>query len=190
VPNGRDGRRYRAGEKEPFILTAGRLWDEAKNAAAVSEVASRLPWPVYVAGESRGPNGVPVELPGCHLLGRLSQAELADWYARASIYALPARYEPFGLTALEAALSGCALVLGDIASLREVWDDSAIFVPPRDNAQLEAALRELIATPSLRQEMARRAGERARYFTPERMAEGYLSAYHSVAIDRRTMCAS
>ncbi len=32
---------------------------------------------------------------------------------------LPARYEPFGLSVLEAALSGCALVLGDIPSLRE-----------------------------------------------------------------------
>ena len=41
--------------------------------------------------------------------------------ARASIYALPARYEPFGLSILEAALSGAALVLGDIPSLREVW---------------------------------------------------------------------
>ena len=35
---------------------------------------------------------------------------------------LPARYEPFGLSILEAALSGCALVLGDLPSLRELWD--------------------------------------------------------------------
>ena len=64
------------------------------------------------------------------MLGRLSAGELADWYARAAIYALPARYEPFGLSALEAALSGCALVLGDIPSLREIWGDAALFVPP------------------------------------------------------------
>ena len=30
----------------------------------------------------------------------------------ASVYVLPAKYEPFGLSVLEAALSGCALVLG------------------------------------------------------------------------------
>ena len=34
--------------------------------------------------------------------------------------ATPAIYEPFGLSALEAGLCGCALVLGDIESLREV----------------------------------------------------------------------
>ena len=50
--------------------------------------------------------------------------------ARAAIYALPAHYEPFGLSILEAAMSGCALVLGDIPSLREIWGDAAVFVHP------------------------------------------------------------
>ena len=64
-------------------------------------------------------------------LGLLSWKS-TTWMARAAIYALPARYEPFGLTALEAGLSGCALVLGDIPSLREVWGETACFVPPDD----------------------------------------------------------
>jgi hypothetical protein len=54
-------------------------------------------------------------------LGPLEASELAGWMHRAAIYALPARYEPFGLSALEAAQAGCALVLGDLSSLREVW---------------------------------------------------------------------
>jgi hypothetical protein len=48
---------------------------------------------------------------------------------------LPARYEPFGLSVLEAALSGCALVPGDIASLRGNWDGVAEFVCPDDAAR-------------------------------------------------------
>ena len=35
----------------------------------------------------------------------------------------------------------------------------------------------LIATPEVRSDLARRAGERARQFTTRRMAAGYLSAY-------------
>ena len=66
------------------------------------------------------------------LLGKLSESELARHYARAAIYCLPARYEPFGLSVLEAALSGCALVLGDIPSLRENWTGAAEFAPPDD----------------------------------------------------------
>ncbi|MEB3829625.1 glycosyltransferase [Phormidium sp. CCY1219] len=60
----------------------------------------------------------------------MSPEELSHWYARAAIYAFPARYEPFGLSVLEAALSGCALVLGDIPRLREMWGDAAVFANP------------------------------------------------------------
>ena len=60
------------------------------------------------------------------------------WLRRATIFALPARYEPFGLSALEAGLAGCALVLGDIP-MREVWHDAAMFVPPEQPAALENA---------------------------------------------------
>ena len=73
-----------------------------------------------------------------HWLGRLPAQLISGWYERAAIYALPARYEPFGLSVLEAASQGCALVLGDIASLRENWDDAAVFVPPDDGEDLGA----------------------------------------------------
>ncbi len=81
---------------------------------------------------------------------------MAGWLGRASIFALPARYEPFGLLPLEAALSGCALVLGDIPSLREVWGDAAWFVPPDDRDALTAAIGSLIASPRLLQRAGRR----------------------------------
>ena len=190
VPNGRSPERFHAAQKEPLVLTAGRLWDDAKNVAAVARAASRLPWPVYVAGEQQHPNGTQASLGGCHALGQMSSEALAAWYARAAIYALPARYEPFGLTALEAALSGCALVLGDIESLREVWGDAAIFVPPDSPEALETALRGLIENPGLREEMARRSVARAHAFTPERMARGYTQAYQRALSRRRVACAS
>jgi glycogen synthase len=190
VPNGRDASCYRAAAKEQFVLTAGRVWDEAKNIAAVGHIAAALPWPAYVAGENRHPNGTTFEFPGCRMLGRLSSDELGDWYARAPIYVSPARYEPFGLSALEAALSGCALVLGDIESLREVWEHAAIFVPPDDERRLEAAVTGLIANPEHRKEMSRRSAARAQAFTPERMAAEYASAYDWLAGTRRLACAS
>lgn len=190
VPNGRSAFLYYVTSKEPFILAAGRLWDEAKNIATLAKVAEKLAWPVYVAGDDRHPNGASSEFAFCRRLGRLSQQDLASWYARAEIYALPARYEPFGLSALEAALSGCALVLGDIESLREMWEDAAVFVPPDDELSLEAALRELIASPRLRKEMARRSTARAGSFTAERMARGYMDAYDCLLRTRMMACAS
>lgn len=183
IHNGRKQRREHA-DKEPFVLTAGRLWDEAKNVSAVARIASRLPWPAYVAGECGA------ELTGCRALGRLSQDALAGWYARAAIYAHPARYEPFGLCVLEAAMAGCALVLGDIESLREIWGDCAVYVAPDDSDALQAALLRLIGDPQLRMEMAARSTERARTFTPARMAQQYAEVYHAAANARRYACAS
>ncbi|HEX2163443.1 MAG TPA: glycosyltransferase family 4 protein, partial [Thermoanaerobaculia bacterium] len=50
IANGRDPARFPARAKEPFVFSAGRLWDPAKNLAALEAAAPEVPWPVYVAG--------------------------------------------------------------------------------------------------------------------------------------------
>lgn len=180
IPNGRDAALFRPAEKQQFILSAGRLWDEAKNVSAVAEIAAELPWPVFVAGDSEAPQQTKqtraVEK-GCYSLGVLAEPDLCNWFGAASIYALPALYEPFGYTPLEAGLSECALVLGDIESLREIWDGAAVFVKPHDTHALKTELLQLIRDSNYRHEMARRARERALMFKSERMAQNYLAVY-------------
>ena len=167
--------------KEPFVLSVGRVWDDAKNIRGVAAVASRLKWPLFVAGECREPGGATAMLPEVHLLGTLCGTDLFDWYRRAAIYALPARYEPFGLSVLEAANAACALVLGDIPSLRENWDDAAWFVPPGDDRALAAAISSLIDQPEIRNDLARRAVARASALSVGRTADSYLRLYQSLA---------
>jgi glycogen synthase len=189
IANGRSPAAFFREEKEPIVLTAGRLWDDAKNVAAVVSAAESLPWPVYLAGESRHPDGRSFNAPNCRLQGHLPAADLARLYAKAAIYTLPARYEPFGYSALEAALSGCAPVLGDITSLRETWGDAAIFVPPDDSAALARALRDLIGDPTVRVNLAARAYQRARGLGPAPMATRYLNSYR-LAMKESCACAS
>jgi glycosyltransferase involved in cell wall biosynthesis len=170
-----------------MILSAGRLWDEAKNLAALEAVAGDLDWPVYVAGDEQGPDGTRNRPRRTRPLGRLAAETLARWLGAASVYCLPAKYEPFGLSAVEAALSGCALVLGDIPSLREVWGNAAEFVPPEDTAALHDTLNAIARDPARRLELARRAHDRALRYTPRRMVDAYLSAYrHFVTHARPT----
>jgi len=178
IPNGRDGTRFRPGHKESLIFAAGRLWDEAKNVAALCRVAQSLPWPAYVAGSKRSPDGAEPDVEHVHALGVLPANELAEWLGRASIYAFPARYEPFGLSVLEAALSGCTLVLGGIESLREIWGDAAAYVDPMDDDQLARTLQWMCDDASLRRALAARARTRALELTPALMAERYLAAYN------------
>jgi len=206
IPNGRSAARFRPARKEPVILTAGRLWDEGKNLAALAAAAPEVHWPIVAAGSATEPvvtantggdsnagvehaetaaaPAVAARLRAIQWLGPLDTAELAGWYARAAIYALPARYEPFGLTPLEAALSGCALVLGDIASLHEVWGDAARYVTPNDARELKETLNELASAPADRAAFATRALERARTYGPERMAEAYRALYDDLKCAR------
>lgn len=186
IPNGRRVLAAPSGAKDPLILTAGRLWDEAKNVAALDEVATQLEWPVYAAGPTQHPTGGPVPARGLKLLGVLNEADLGSWFAKAAIFALPARYEPFGLSILEAAHAGCALVLGDTPTLREVWGMAAVYVPPDDRVALRGALELLMHDTTLRAEYSARAQERARRYTPERMAAGYARLYGHMT--RGQMC--
>jgi glycogen synthase len=163
--------------KQPFVFSAGRIWDEAKNIALLDRIAGRLPWPIHVAGDCRGFKEQE-ELPhNLRYKGVLGQRQMALWMGRASIYALPARYEPFGLTVLEAALAGCALVLGDIPFLRELWEGCALFVPPDSGTALFAALLRLMDDPALCKRLALTAHVRAKELSTDRMAREYLSAY-------------
>jgi glycosyltransferase involved in cell wall biosynthesis len=96
---------------------------------------------------------------------------------RAAIFAAPALYEPFGLGVLEAARSGCALLLSDIASFRELWDGCAEFVDPRDPAAIAAAIRRLLEDPARRAELISLGEQRFPRFTWERAARSTLETY-------------
>jgi glycosyltransferase involved in cell wall biosynthesis len=178
IPNGRDPVwRVALHGKEPFVLTAGRLWDQGKNVETVCAIAREIAWPVYVAGDVRRPDTEAFACEDVRMLGRLSSEKTRDWMARASIYACPARYEPFGLSVLEAAQAGCALVLGDIRSLREIWGDAALFVAPGNRRMLAAAVSRLIDDDEARRALGERARTRAAPMTAARMAEDYLRTY-------------
>ena len=179
IPNGRSASRVRC-TKEPFVLAAGRLWDEAKNVEALDSVAPVLDWPVLVAGDAPPLQARPHRT---HLLGRLGDAALQERLARASIFAAPARYEPFGLAPLEAALARCALVLGDIPSLREVWGDAAAYAAPDDHDALASTLTRTIRDERLRGRLAEAAHRRAQRYAPDRMVDAYLDLYERLATE-------
>lgn len=142
------------------------------------------------APEREGGPAVPTTSaePGFHPLGEVGPHRLADWYGAASVFVLPARYEPFGLAPLEAGLAGCALVLGDIGTLREVWGSAAAFVPPDDRTALRRTLRRLMEDGARRQEMAARARRRALELGADAMGRRYRELYRELGVgsDRAT----
>lgn len=173
IPDGLPGKKKR-------LLTTGRIWDAAKNIRLLMEAAPKLDWPLWVAGENQHPDGGSVSVSGVDYLGLVPAGDLKRYYRDAGIFVLPARYEPFGLSVLEAALSGCALVLGDIPTFRELWDGAAIFVDPSEPDMLVANINQITQDQKYREQLGHRAMARARRFRLEHTVSGYLDIYNDL----------
>lgn len=160
-----------------FIFTSGRLWDRGKNLAALDAAAAHIGVPVHAAGPLAGPQGETVAFEHLNSLGTLDEAGIARWLAARPVFASAALYEPFGLSVLEAAAAGCPLILADIPTFRELWEEVAVFVDPRDPVALARACNDLVADDFERAVRGRAAMDRAARFTPDAMAAQMASLY-------------
>jgi glycosyltransferase involved in cell wall biosynthesis len=139
--------------------------------------------PIRLAGEPSADDAASTQ--GAEHLGLLSRDQVLEQMRAAAIYAAPALYEPFGLSILEAAMSGCALVLSDIPSLRELWGEAAAFADPRDPGAWIAVMRSLAETPTARTRLALAARARAQRYGVDRMGKAYLEAYEGLRSERQ-----
>jgi glycosyltransferase involved in cell wall biosynthesis len=180
VHNGRTPLALPAAAPHDFVFTAGRLWDEGKNLGTLDAAAAGIGVPVRAAGPLKGPNGAEVIFDNIHCLGALGEAELGRWLAARPVFVSAALYEPFGLAVLEAAAAGCALILSDIPTFRELWDGVATFVPPRDERAFTDAIAALVGDDFERAVVGRAARERAGRYTPDAMAAQMAAIYRGL----------
>ncbi|MFL0416189.1 glycosyltransferase family 4 protein [Sphingomonas sp. 179-I 2A4 NHS] len=189
VHNGRAAFELPPKAPEDAAFTAGRLWDDAKNVATLDRAAARLAIPFRAAGAQRNAKGQFLALDHLELLGQLDDAGIAEHLAARPIFVSAARYEPFGLAVLEAALAGCALVLSDIPTFRELWSGAAIFVDAEDDAGFAAAVAELVAGPADRRLRGTLARRRALEFTPVRLAAAMDALFDGAVAARAKVAA-
>lgn len=180
VHNGRLALPMKRRPMEDFVFTAGRLWDDGKNIRTLDEAAAMLAVPVEAAGPLEGPNGASVSFDHLRCLGELNPDGIAERLAGRPVFASAALYEPFGLSVLEAAQAGCALVLSDIATFRELWDGCAIFVPADDPAAFAEAIKDLVASPGKRTDLGIAARMHALRYTPDAMAHRMTQLYAQI----------
>ncbi|TKK71822.1 glycosyltransferase family 4 protein [Ilyomonas limi] len=181
IYNGRNDDIFYPKQKQQYVFSMGRIWDEAKNIQLLIKASSHIYYPIKLAGDNRFENNSSsIESDNIIYLGKLSMQEVAVQLSTAAVYVLPATYEPFGLSILEAALSGCALVLGKIESLQEIWGDSAVYVNTNDVDELAHKVNELMENEWLRNHYAQEAMNRAKQYATTAMAENYLQVYRQL----------
>jgi glycosyltransferase involved in cell wall biosynthesis len=179
--NGVDVAAFGFESKRPVILSAGRAWDKAKNLSVLSSIAAKVDWPIRIAGSFRmNQSSSAVSIDGCDCVGEISHDELLREMEAASIFVSPALYEPFGLSVLEAARAGCALLLSDIPTFRELWEGAAMFFDPGDPKELKQSLRALCCDEAQRACLQRAAINRARRYSLQKTATRYRAIYESL----------
>ena len=157
-------------------VTAGRLWDEAKNIGMLSKVDS--PMPLIIAGEAHCEQAaVPAKFKHAEFAGLMSHEALLSLFTESAIYICPSQYEPFGLAPLEAALCGCAVLANDLPSLREVWQDGALYFS--DAASLSRLLHLLYGDTRLLAGAQERSLSQAQKYSRDAMTSAYLGAFEA-----------
>jgi glycogen(starch) synthase len=181
IYNGRSAGTFYAAEKKLQVFAMGRIWDEAKNLSLLGTLANKHEIPLLIAGDNMHPTtGEQSDIPKVQMLGLLPPAEIATHLAESYMFVLPARYEPFGLSVLEAALSGCLLILADIPVFRELWAGGAMYFNPQDAESLDYLLNHVFDHPQEYQPIIEKAKSRASLFSMEAMVEKYMTVYQSL----------
>lgn len=181
VYNGRNAHDFYSAEKKMQAFAMGRIWDEAKNLGVLGKIANKHQLPILVAGDKHHPGtGLSVELANVQLAGVLGQVAVREQLAASYMYIAPAKYEPFGLSVLEAALSGCLLLLADIPTLRELWQDTALYFDPEKPEELDRVLDYAFTHQQECKALVERSMARAKLFSLDRMADQYMQLYASL----------
>ncbi len=159
--------------REKIVLTVGAVQARKNIAGLVAAFEALDPaWRLVLAGSyGYGAEAIRERIERSRareriaVLGYVPAAELAAWYARASIFAFPSLDEGFGMPVLEAMAAGTPVLTSNCSALPEVAGDAAILVDPRDPGALAGALRNLAGDEGLRDDLATRGRARAGRFT-------------------------
>lgn len=113
--------------------------------------------------------------PNLHLIGRVSDDDLAWLMDRALCLAFPSWTEGFGLPLVEAMARGCPVVSSDRASMPEVCGDAGLMASPADPAAWVEHITSMAGSADLRADLVGRGRERVRLFSWAETAQGYLN---------------
>jgi glycosyltransferase involved in cell wall biosynthesis len=160
-----------AGNNLPLLPLAHRRWDRRialfvgnewrrKDGPSLLQawerVSAALPGArLQVVGVARPPRTLPA---GVEWLGIVHDRQrLAELYARASVFVLPSRYEPWGHVFLEAMARGLPCIGTRICAVPEIIRDgeTGILVPRRAPGDLARALIALLSDPAAAEAMGR-----------------------------------
>ena len=162
-----------------FFLSVGSM-TKNKNLSLAIEAARLLERPdiplVVVGGDNSKvfQGGSTASKPGVIMAGRLTDAEIAALYARATAFVFPSLYEGFGVPPLEAMQFGCPVIASTANAVMETCGDAAAYFNPLDAAELCRRMLERLASGEISNSEREKQRERIAVFSWRKSAEQLL----------------
>ncbi len=180
--------------KEKVILCVGAIQRRKNQAALVRAFRAAPPdWKLVLAGS----NGYDAEAALCEVenspvrdriqvTGYLCDEEIANWYARAAVFAFPSLDEGFGMPVVEAMAAGVAVMAGNRSALPEICitetgEYAALMVDPANDEELAESLRLLTTDEVCRAKLVARGRIHASKFRWEDAVEKTIAVYRELA---------
>jgi glycosyltransferase involved in cell wall biosynthesis len=171
VPNGVDDFFSPGDEKDEYALFVGTLeprkglddllavWDSLTSSRPKLILCGDPGWKTRIGSRE-----------GVEVVGFVDRTRLRELYRRAALFIYPSRFEGFGIPPLEAMACGTAVVATRTGAIPEFAGDAALLVDTGDREALRDAIVRLLASRTLRDDLAARGIERARLYGWDRSA--------------------
>lgn len=190
IPNGVDLKQFQTAQQkevhpQPRIVVVGRLTEQKGHTVllnALQQVQREYHLDIIGDGPLRSELEQQATQRGLseHVTFHGAQADPAQAYKDADIVVIPSLWEGFGLVAVEAMASGCAVVASDVDGLREIVENekNGLLVAPGNTAQLTEAIERLLSDSQLKKKLTAAGIVRASEYSIEKVVERVEALYN------------
>ena len=173
--------------REPLVLYVGSIFNRRhipELVRAFAQVSRQITNAhLVLVGDNRSsPRQDPVQLAIKAGIGDrisvksyVSESELTELYAKATVFVFLSEYEGFGFPPLEAMAAGIPTIVGDTEVARELYMSASIRVPVDDVATIAACIKQLLQNSDKRATLLAAAAARLPHFTWTRAAADTLN---------------
>ncbi len=170
-------------QDRPYILTVGTLQPRKNiqrliNAFTVANIPNI---DLYIVGMQGWGNLVQNNSKNIKFLGYVSDEQLPFLYSSSFFFIYPAIYEGFGYPVIEAMKMGAAVATSNTSSLKELADGYALLFDPYSEESIAAAIHKLSIETKLRKQLQEKSIARAKDFSVEAFADGFLEIFKELS---------
>jgi glycosyltransferase involved in cell wall biosynthesis len=171
--------RWNLPEQVPLLVNVGRLARQKNHTTLIESLKSIPEAHLMLIGEGELRADLEQQVAKLqleqrvHFLGEMKSEDVLDLLCIADVFVFPSLYEAMPMALVEAMGLGLPIVGGDIPAMREVLSDAGILVPSENAAEIAIAVRKVLDSPDLANQMRQSSLQRSALFSVEKMVGSY-----------------